>query len=729
MRKGTTAKKIVAIITICCGLLGPHTAKAFIWPCVDLTQIASFISSITNGLSTISNAITQVENMEKTIAAVGSQISSMRDFMSDLRKTIASIKEAVESVTASVKQAISDINETIKMVENIAKESIKALEDVADSYLKNVEEIVENNGSEEDAQTALDGAKEESETIKNQVIETYDEALNNINTTLNDANSTVDMLVDAVNTNPNLTDDKKEELNKRADEIKQGVDTLKETANNVLNEAKDKYNEEYAQKVAKAYDDYSKAISDYFAGKISKEELSQKGKIFKDSISSMDVSIDSGLIDQFMKQADDIVDQIEKFEEDILDTFSNDKEYSDEDDTEETEPKLSQNENNVRFSFSYNMTTDIVLAKSLYSTKAKGKPFLISKEFMCKGKTEDDIEKLKDNSGWFRTCVSRAKTELEFYPDAPNDSLYKKYQRNGVYNHISHDYSAANLVNISKMKQFSESWRGTVGKAEDSEYYKLKEMISKGDVDNQASGISALSSIELWTPRLWSNIKRVDAIGRAKDMVKQFEYEVTLYIDNVNGRNQDVADAINDKRGVYDDKKVFPNVMLSQSHCNLHAEDVTMDSTESEKNVQKQKEENIKKCIYKYALGAGKGTTEESAMEGDIEEGKKIWREKQKMVANDAAFENLTISVINNYETTKDYKPVSELKDNELNIVKLQEVIKGAGTSREYYGAGAQVNYYATQQLLNIVDADAVDLQAKILKDLPIIDFSYFPKE
>ena len=390
--------------------------------------------------------------------------------------------------------------------------------------------------------------------------------------------------------------------------------------------------------------------------------------------------------------------------------------------------KTSHLKNNTTFSFVYTTYQTNTNAKALYSDKGQSKPFLISKEFMCYNKKEEDIEKLKEDSAWFRTCVSRAKTELEFYPDANKDDLYEKYQRNGVYNHIVHDYSAANIVTLSKMKQFASSWRGTVGKPEDSEHYKLKKMVAQGDVDSQASGVAALSSIELWSPRIWSNIRVVDAISRAKSVVKHFEHQETLYIDNVNGRNPEVEAAISSSRGFIKEKKVFPNVMLYI--CGLKAEDISLDSTESEESIQTEKESNLKECIYKYALGAGKGTDSGDAkMSGDIEEGKKVWREKQKMTLNDAALENLITSVINNYNSTKDYMPANELKDGELNIVKLQEVVKGGSTAREHYGAGAQINYYATQQLLNIIDADAVDLQTEILKDLPTIDFSFFPKE
>ena len=268
-----------------------------------------------------------------------------------------------------------------------------------------------------------------------------------------------------------------------------------------------------------------------------------------------------------------------------------------------------------------------------------------------------------------------------------------------------------------------------MGDEASSEMKSLEEMISKGDVDNTLNGVAALSTIELWTPRIWSMIRQVDAVNKAKNVVKTFVPEVKLFLDPREDGAEDVKKATNDNRGKIGEQKVFPNVVLYHCHDNkvesgIKAEDI---SIEKGKELSDQ-EEKLKNCLYMYASGASRGYLDGQNPENATDETKKIWREKQKMALNDAAFENLTLSTIANYNSTRDYISVSSLGNGEVNIVSLQDGIKQVSQARDGYAAGAQINYYGTQQLLNIVESDALDLQTEILKDLQTFDYSYFPE-
>ena len=53
---------------------------------------------------------------------------------------------------------------------------------------------------------------------------------------------------------------------------------------------------------------------------------------------------------------------------------------------------------------------------------------------------------------------------------------------------------------------------------------------------------------------------------------------------------------------------------------------------------------------------------------------------------------------------------------------------KESTTTKDDYAAGAQINYYSTQQILSIVDADAQNQQTEILKDLATLDYNNFGK-
>lgn len=794
MKVSTGAKKIIAVIMMCCCLFNVRQAHAFIWPTIDIAQITSFVSSITNGLSTVSNAKSQLDNIRRTIKAVGDQIAAMKKYVADIKGAIAQIKESINAIVEQVNTAINDIKETAKILEENVNDILNVEFEEAAALVLGVEYNVENGATEEETQAMIDDARAGSEKRKEEVNKTLDAALTSINETLDNAGVAVDELTKTVDSHDGLDGKVKEELKNKANDIKNNINTMKEEASKAINQLKENYNEEYSEKIAGAYDTYSKALSDYYAGKIDINALKEAGKTFKQSVESIDIAIDEELLNKIIEAADKITSDIETLKEDMLNAISNDKDYSDEDEEEQNadkkdssdskdddeltppskdtlpiikrpvdlkpmidqkgdavspepfvpsmslpSPNLLKTENIIEkikdkkvYTFKYRDENKYTYATSHYST-AKGKPFLISNEFLCPGFDKKAIAELKNDSGNFRTCVSMAKIETDFYPNATKEKIYKKYLNEGVYKHILKDYSAANLITASKMKQEAVSWRGDGENQNKSEYSDLKQMLSGGDVDNALNGVVAMGMIDLWAPRLWSYIRRVDAVNRGKNVVQMFELDETLYIDGRSG-NEDVMDAVTkEKRGEIDfkgeKKKVFPHVILH--HCDLEAKDISIEKNDGDTGTPdtKEVENRIRECLEKYASGASRGFIGEASKENmaNTEEAKKIWKEKQKKALNDAAFENLTLSVITNYNSSLDYKENLESSDGvEINIITLQDGLKDVAQARDGYAASAQINYYATMQLLNIVDTDAADLQMEILKDLQTYDYSYF---
>ncbi len=747
MKMKTTAKKIVGIIALCCSLVLSNPAKAFIWPCIDITQISSFVSSITTGISTITNAKSQLDNVINTVKAIGDQITTMKKYITDLRDTIMKLKETIDQAISTVKEAIDEVKGVINDVKDGINDLLGKEKDNASSTVDSVNQGALSGYDSNDLQDIINAARKASEANRDAINSIYDDALNNINETLDNANTSIDMIVDAVNTNKDLSDDDKNKLKTTADGIKNDINKIKESANKTINQAKENLNSQYAEEISNAYNDYSKAIDDYTLGKITIEELKAAGENFKETINSLDGGISQNVIDEFSAQVDEVVKKIEDLKEDMLNSVSNSKEYSDEEIADEDKEELKENispsinknlkllddrflKPNIsdKFTFKFTSQKNNVLAVALYNEDVEGSPFLVSKELMCNGKdSASDLEEL-NNPNWFRTCVARAKLEKDVYTDALSDNLYAPYLKNGLYKHILQDYSAANIVTISRAKQFASSFRGDIGNEDQSEFSSLEKMISQGDVDNTLQGLAALSTIELWTPRMWSMIRQIDAVYRAKNMVKLFVPESTLYLD-LREDNNDVKKAISDNRGVINNQKIFPNVMLYHCHANQVESGIKAEDISIEKGAEKgEQEEKIRKCLFMYASGASRGFIKEEDREKASDEAQKKWRDKQKMALNDAAFENLVLSTVANYNSTRDYIR-AEKSGGTVNIVSLQDGIKQISQARDGYAAGAEINYYGTQQLLNIVDTDALDLQTEILKDLQTFDFSYFSED
>lgn len=750
MKKMITAKKIIASIMVCFAFISVRPAHAFVWPTLDMGQISSFVTSITSGITTITNAKSQIDNVVNTIKAIGDQIATFKKYFQDIKNTIMSIKEAIEGAISAIVSAVEEIKSGIEDLVNTVVDTVTQEIENVTNLVNDVKNSIDRGATEEETQAIVEEAKAESEENRNKTNQMLDEALVGINKTLDDAKSAVDILVQSVNEYENMQPNDREALLKEADDVKNEIDELKNEATTLIENLKNKYNEEYSQKISKAYDEYSKAIEDYYAGKITKEELDKAGEKFKETVASVDIKEEQEALNDFSEKIDNLVDSIETLKENILNAMSNDKEYSDEDEEDKpaesdaTSGKQEQPNNNFlprrsstptlqkvkpeKISFKYINEKQISLAKSVYSKTTDGKPFLLSKELLCKNAKEEDIEKLEENNSWFRTCVARAKTELDFYPDVENDNLYKNYMEKGVFRHILHDYSVASIVTISKAKQFVTSWRGK-DENSNSEYKELQNMISEGSVDNVLGGVQAMASIDLWAPRLWSNIRRVDAIDRAKRMLALWQTDKTLYLDNRSG-NEAVVKAISNKPGSIDDKKIFPHVTLQLCKTpdggDISAKDISVKKGEDPKTA----EENIEKCMFWFATNGAAGLDKEEALDEDnITELNKLAGENKKRAVSDAIFENLTHAVITNYKSTRDYMRKNKLDSGEENIITLQDGIKDVSQSRDGYAAGAKINHYTTQQLLNIVEAKAINLQAEILKDLPQFGFDYFPTE
>ena len=119
-----------AMIGCLCLTLSVRPAQAFIWPVIDLTEIVSFVNSITTGLNQITNAKSQLDNINNTIKVIGDQVSSIRKYAADLKGTITNIKDNVTKITQNVTETAqnlddiaADVDETINQGLNTEKEN------------------------------------------------------------------------------------------------------------------------------------------------------------------------------------------------------------------------------------------------------------------------------------------------------------------------------------------------------------------------------------------------------------------------------------------------------------------------------------------------------------------------------------------------------------------------------------------------------------------------------
>lgn len=729
MKKRMTAKILIANI-MCIAFLGVHPAFAFVWPVIDMTQIASFTNSITTGLKQIDIAKAQINNYTETFTTIGDQANSMMKYAAELDGMMAQVKDAADNITKKSVESVTNVSSIFATTNEKTTQTSQAEEELVQKVTDDTENGIEEDAERDEILENIKDAKAEHQKNVNQNNELFNGAKAAISTNMANANQAVEDLVTAVTAESELDENTKQQLINEAAEIKAKIKNLEQEAVIVLSEAERKYAAE-DRKIIAAYDTYIQAVDDYYAKRITKEEFIRAGKIFRQNVASSSSIINKADVERIVAKIDEISSDIVNLKENILNSIGNNKDYSDEDEPQQS--SASDVLSNQKFAFNYQESHEGIFLTGVYAEDSD-KRFLYSKEFECKGRNFSTVKNIEEHLKDFRDCVSAAKTEKEYWcqgnpsPDDKDCNPYemeevykgKGYEKDGVYKHLFEDYSIANIVNISKIKQNVAMWLDIEDEDNDNATWRvLTNMLQDIDQTRNANILMGLADFE--AVRLWSDVRSVDAVYRAKEAVMRFKDLETLYLDHryeyvpaEEAGNLVEVDVGNNKKVK---KAVFPNMMLQ--HCEINAGDASLAPTDKyDKEKINQVETTIADCMYKYALNAGRGNGE------DYELAKKIWQRKQSQAMTDSSFDMLAGAVMNNIRSSDDYKPEAQ----ETNLISLQKGLKEATTARDDYAAGAEVNYYATQQLLTIIEADAQNLQAEIAKDLSTMDYSYFGK-
>ena len=751
-------------------------AHAFVWPVIDAAELTNFISRVIGGVNEIKNVKDQISQVVSVVGVIGDQASAIKNYMSDLKNTITNIKETISATVDDVKNALDEVKDAAESVEQKLNDSGKKQSENAENVKNSVNEQavgtkpknedVSNTETKEEGAGTEESKKEstgETDATQSETEETIqqgkEEAIKEKNRVMKELDSTQSKIEENIGLSSSKVDDLErvaqengleKEMQTDLTNIRTEISNMNEKSKEVIDEIKTTYNKDFDENILGAFDNYNQSLQDYFSGKISSEELSSAGEIFQNEINNSQTEVDKGKVGEISDMAQNIANSVDELEQKLLNEISNSQDYSDEEDTIsslfhkrlpfafdrpiEISRSLRQKESG-RYAFNFHSTNNTAFFGGIYAEgTGEDKSFLLSKELKCNemGKIKD-IEK---NPGGLRKCVVKAKTEKINNEDPFRDPLYSPYKVDGVYHHIIEDYKIANIVNISKIKQFSAAWGNLEENDNDKGSYKML-MKALKDVDSTRSAQAMLGLIDIEAPILWSMIRRIDALNRAKEVVTDFKLGNTLYLD---GRDREYAKATSEGNGIVKNtkgkeprsvkgKNIFPNVFLYT--CGLNADDVSFAMYEK-RDDKKKKEQNIADCLYKYAKAANLGIVDGKTPPAgtNVEYEKQKWRDKQTKAYNDAAMNNLTLAVVNNYKSSRDFmkKQYLDNPSKDKNIRVIQEGLQNPSVTREDLSSGALINYYSAQQILSIVDSDAAYLQAEILKDMKNMNYNYFGK-
>ena len=636
---------------------------------------------------------------------------------------------------------------------------------IANSYASDAS--ISPKVDEASIQELIARAKSENEIREKEVLSLFEKADATINETLNSAETAIDAVEKTVFATGRLGTPEQDMIKKESKAVKQEFANLRDETSKIISEMRENYLNENA-KILKEYDKYSMAISDYYAKKMSKEELMSAGNEFKEKVAASEMSLGKQRLAVLKKITDEISIKVKELQEDVLNKISNSREYSDEDEPEEKTSSLITSDG-IRYVYNNITAHNHTYLKSLYADSDQS--FLMSTELVCDELDISQLEKSDSEVEKFRDCVTRAKTEKEYFAlkslagcsthnvhacDPFKDELYADYSNKGVYNHILEDYDTANVVNIAKTKQYAHTWQGEYEKKSDpicdatktgnpcmvcvkGTLCEFSNKVRDGTITSSDDANKFLATVELEAAKLWSSLRRVDALHRSKKGVNYFTPMQTLYLDGrddgrPDGPYADAASAASEHPGVLKveekDQDVAPNVLLYV--CKLKAEDISMDPEDPADEAQKEKAEKaIVKCMKTYAKWVDKGTDKDKLGQGEaktVNDRKKLWKEKEYAAATDSMFKNITVAAINLYKSSLDY--AVEPPEDGINITSLQKGIGEKATQvMDGYAAGAKINYYTTNQILSIVDADALELQTEIIQNMNEMSYNFFNLE
>ncbi len=731
MRSKRKIKNFAFTLAMCFSIILGKPAHAFVWPTIDITMITSFVSSIHSCLGQVKAAKAQIETYIQTIDAVGDQASSMVKYAMKLKNSLSTIQDKVDGIT----QSVNPVNPLRQVFDNLEEGSSSLNGEVVETALADINNKIQNSEGGRDIQQILQESQTNVLRQNKQTEQLLSEAQNSVQSFFDNSEKSLDMLVETTIKDGELNEESSAQIQTEKNTVKNGIKNLKTETLNYIASLKDE-NVNNKELIMTAYNEYEQDIQDYYAGKIDRKQLDTKANAFKENVTKKS-AIDANVKDNLLKMAENITVQLDELKESIIDKVANNKDYSDEDIYSKT--GSINVSNNKKYVFNYSETHNRIYLKGIYANqepvniKGGDKNFIFPRELWGKsgGKCKNlKFEKIKDNVDEFlesyRDCVIRAKTEKDYFCPGDNncdpykkEPIFKGFEREGVYKHIVQDYGVANELNIIAIKQEMMSWQQPKEDNPDSTLAKLQHLQESG-TSNTLDAYTLQGMIGLENAKLWSRLRRVDALSRAKDVANLYRQQNDLYID---GRDEEFRDAQDSCPGLINEnnesKTVLSNVILYV--CKKKGEDFSVSyENRGKEGIVKAAEKNIKDCFQTYAKNTSVG-------EGVDSENMTEWRKKEEKALNDSAFYTLAFATINNYKSSKDFD--EKAGEDDPSIITLEEGVNKISTLMDSYNSGVETSYYTTQQILNVVDTDAQSLQTDIIKDLKTMSADFFGEE
>ena len=604
MNNGKKITNTIVAVVLFSTVMWQSPSNAMVWPSTDIVQISSILNNISNGFTKVASVGMQLKNYNATIHAIGDQMNVVAKYAKDINKTMDSIKSNVDKITTSTTKAINDTSKVVKNLKDKTDDASVENKQLADNTVAEVEASISTPEANNNMKAALETGQKDTERNNQETKQAIQQTKTTVKNLTDNTRFALNGLTDIIVNKGELENDVKADLQKEAKKIDNQIIDYNIHADKIISEIEDENNSNN-EKVSDAYDKYGQKVDAFSNKSITQKELIEAGQEFKKDMASIPTVSSQEKVKTLTKEGEEITNSMQNLKEKILDNIANNKDYSDED-TDKTSAVFL--EKKVNFAYNNHSEHKHIFMKGIYAKDISldcgnaHNSFMLSYELKtdngaCSKQNFEDIkdpQKINQFMDALRDCVVRAKAEVEYICPEKNDfsqcdiyeiePKFKEYQEKGVYQHILEDYNVASITNNMQCRQYVSSWLDI---EENKSTLKVL-MTQMQNVKNIRDAYALQTLIDLEAPQLWSYLRRVDSIQRAKDVINEYRVQPTLHIDE---RDDDFTKAQKQNLG----KNILSNVILYK--CDMNGNDVSVAPDDNDKEEKPDKQKRISKSV------------------------------------------------------------------------------------------------------------------------------------
>lgn len=336
-------------------LMLPQTTYAF-WPVFDFTEIVPIYEDITDGLTTINDLKSQLNIKNLTLDAIGKEMNSFASFGEGTKKSSGSGKKSVKTNVQTIKVNETKTKGATQKTTTAADLTVNTQKNIASDYVDQTQKVIDvqdsektsfnivsepfqisantitNNNifeeEEEEEEQELSAIEEEINMLQTMAVseqkqlatefnDILDTQLTILNQSASDNEKALNGLSRTVLQMKKINQDDKEKLQDKIAQIAKRQRDANDWAIRIVESVKENYNKEYNAQIKDGMNNYTKVVIAYIRGDATRESVIAAGEMLKKNINAINVTPDSGVLNELYNKMADIRAEVENLEAEV----------------------------------------------------------------------------------------------------------------------------------------------------------------------------------------------------------------------------------------------------------------------------------------------------------------------------------------------------------------------------------------------------------------------------